>query len=1196
MTCTYTFAGPDGESLTITGKNAFKAYLANGGLVHLMPERAAIFGNKLQSVRAASSPVVSGLNRDGVRQAITGGVLGPVISRMIDSGAIVLHDTVDTLPAGVSRVAGMQAVTTKGQKIHLIGDALTAGNARAVLLHEAFHRGAEKLIGTDQWNAMMSRLDALRRQSQQSSGRARDFFDVARARVESAEKQGAVGRDMSNEEFAAYAIEEYESAPATLKKWVDDLIGMVKAWVQMKFGKQLGEITPAQLSALAKMAIMDTAADQRGELFGRVGELFSVGTKPAPATSTAAAPAKAGLTPPEQGKFRTLQAALQDNMNRVREVQDRIAELTGRPVSEAADYYGAETNRPGRIAARLEDAKEQLTGPLMQKLAKSGKTPEQLSELLHAMHAKERNAAVAKINPEHGDPENSPGSGMADSKADAILAKYANDRELHKLADEARAITKATLDLKLAYGLINQDTYSTLADMYEFYVPLKGDGEFGPKIKRAMGHEEREEHILENIARDYDQAVVVGEKNLARQSLLRLVLQNPDKELWTVGVPPRGRYVAAQVYRIMHGKQEVASFTSQAQVSAFLEAKGPQAAAYNVWDSQGQEVKEFAKPLQDNEVMVYVKGDPVRIQIHDEKLARQLRPLDQAQMGPILEFMRASNRYLSKIYTGYNPAFIPRNMARDAMTGTINMIGNEGAGTAAKAWTKYPAAVKALTAWAATGKIPSGEMGKLLKEYREHGGKVGASWMPDLEAQGKSLQFMFDNARGFAATAKEGDLKRTAAVGWHKTVGKLAHVVEVANQATENGLRLALYATMREQGASPGVAARAAKSVTVDFDRKGTATGALGAIYLFFNPAVQGAANAIKTLAKGEHKQQAFAALGALAMLGLWAASKGMGDDKDRWLGEGWETRSKNFMLSVGDHHIQVPLSQEFSPVYALGVALAEAMHGESPMKSSLHVVSSFIDAYFPLQGAFNAESDNHLADFALATTPTLIKPGVQNAMNRNSFGSQIVPESEATKDRPDNLKMYRATKGTAYDKAAQGIASIGEMFGSGKYENDLSKVSPETLKYLWRQYTGGLGGFVTDSLGLAGMTTMDGMAPESSDVPFVKDFWRQNDVKAIRGRYYDLTKEARAAIAEYEVAKKAGDGDAIAKMDDAKMNLVALGKMVRSTNKAVAALRDEEVNVNADPNLTPAQKREQLKALEKDEESLYRAGIDAFK
>jgi hypothetical protein len=900
------------------------------------------------------------------------------------------------------------------------------------------------------------------------------------------------------------------------------------------------------------------------------------------------------MTPPEQGPLRRFQAQVQDNMNRVKQVQERIMELTGRTTLGRSDYYGAETNRPGRIAARLEDAQDKLTGPLMEKLAKAGKTPEQLSELLHAMHAHERNEAVAKINPDMPDG----GSGMTDAQANAILARYQNDRELHDLAKEARAISKATLDLKLAYGLIKPEQHELLTDMYEHYVPLKGDGEYGPKVKRAMGHEEREEHILENIARDYDQAVVVGEKNLARQSLLRMVLQFKDDALWTASVPPRGRYIAGKVYDIMLGSQKVASFTSQSQVSAFLEAKGPQAAQYTVQDSAGERVAEFVKPLQDNEVMVYVKGDPVRIQIHDETLARQLRPLDAARMHPILEFMRGTNRYLSKIYTGYSPSFIFRNMARDAMTGTINMLGNNGGAVAAKAWAKYPAAFKAMAQWAATKNVPAGKTGQYLSEYRMHGGKVGASWMSDLEQQGKTLQSMFDDARGVRATLADGGKARAGAVAWHKTVGRLAHAIEIANQASENALRLSLYIALREEGQSAGQAAQAAKQVTVDFDRKGTSTGALGAIYLFFNPAVQGTANAMKTLVKGQHRQQAWAALGSLAMLGVYAASAGMGDDKDRWLGEEWEGRSKNFLLNVGGRQLRVPLSQEFAPVYAFGVALGEAMHGESKMKSTARVVSSFIDAYFPLQGAYRPDSDNPLADMAQAVTPTVFKPVTNSALNRNAFGSQIVPESELTKDRPDNLKMFRATKNSAYDKAAQGIASIGELFGAGKYENDITKVSPESLKEAWRTYTGGLGQFVTDSIGLTGMLATEPGQVEVGDVPIVKDFVRTPDVKPVRGRYFQLAREAHAAITEFEQAKKAGDGEAIDKLmaDQDKARLVGVGRMVRSVTQAAAAIGDEKVSINSDQKLSGAEKREKLKAIEQDEERLYRSAIEAFK
>lgn len=904
-----------------------------------------------------------------------------------------------------------------------------------------------------------------------------------------------------------------------------------------------------------------------------------------------------GLVLPEQGLLRRVQSNMQDNMNRVRQVQDRIAEITGKPVPQFQDYYGAETRRPGRIAARLEDSRTELVKPIVEGLAEAGHTVEQLGELLHAMHAPERNERVAKINPAMDS-----GSGMTNAEAAKIIEKYKDAPKLKALAKQAQDLARATLELKRQYGLIDKETFNFLYDTYEHYVPLKGDGEYGPRIKRAMGHEEREEFILENISRDYEQAVVVGEKNHARQSLLAMALQNPDPELWTVGVPPKGRYVAGKVYEVRRigSKAPEATFISEAQVNAYLEGKGSQSSQYEVVDSGGERVQSFVRPLQDNEVMVYVEGRPVRIQIvGDEQLARQLRPLDQGQMNVILEGMRSLNRYLSKIYTGYNPAFILKNAVRDAITGTINIMGNEGGVTAAKAWKRYPSAVAAMGQWAATGKAPDNEIGKMLTEYRNQGGKTGASYMSDLEEQGKTINRMYEDAYGAGGYLTDGKYGKAAKVAGRKIVGGMAHVVEVANQATENGLRFALYMAMRDQGISAGDAAKAAKSVTVDFDRKGAMTPALGAIYLFFNPAVQGTANAIKTLVKGQKREQAWMALGAMAALGLYAATSGMDDDKDRWLGTGWDTRSRNFILKIGDKtRLNLPMSYEFAPFYAFGVAMGEAMRGESKLASAGRVMASFFDAYFPLQGAYIEDSDNHGLDMVSSVMPTVIKPEFQAAVNRNSFGSQIAPDNQFVKDQPDNLKMFRNTKNTAYDTAAQKLAAAGEAMGAGRYENDVTKVSPETLKHFWRTYTGGLGAFVADSAGLGRMAIEDAKQLETSDVPFVKDFIKQDDVKPIRGRFYDVINEAKKVSNEFKQAKKAADDSA---MDDIlnrpeKAELLGFDRMIKSTQSAVAKLRDEAVDINADPNISPSDKRAKLKELEAQEEDLYRSVIGAFK
>lgn len=364
--------------------------------------------------------------------------------------------------------------------------------------------------------------------------------------------------------------------PGAIRKWVEDLIGLVKTWLVKNYGKQLGAVTPAQLSAMARWAIMDVAVARRGEMFGPLGEVFSASTdqtdtpafkkwfgdskvvdengaplvvyhgtdkdfstfsktegepkwfkdmqgfyftrqpeyasdyggtvmpvylamnKPyiaphdqyehtyiTPArraeleaqgydgmifegngkqdseyivfkpeqiksaignngdfdpvsqdirysvtaddlASLASEEAQAqGLTPAAQGKLRRFQSVIQDNMNRVKQVQERIGQITGDTELGRADYYGAETVRPGRIASRLDDFREGMFAPLIEQVAKDGYMPDQLAELLHAQHAEERNAAVARINPEH-DPASdtytgTQGSGMNDADAQRIL-------------------------------------------------------------------------------------------------------------------------------------------------------------------------------------------------------------------------------------------------------------------------------------------------------------------------------------------------------------------------------------------------------------------------------------------------------------------------------------------------------------------------------------------------------------------------------------------------------------------------------------------------------------------------------------------------------------------------------------------------------------------------------------------------------
>lgn len=183
----------------------------------------------------------------------------PFLQALAEQGKIVLHQLASTLPVRGKIPAGVQALTTADGAIHVVASALT-GTASGVVLHEAFHAGVHGLIGSKAWNKLQDRLGELYRQSENPRSASNPFWTAAHQRVESAKARGAVALGMEHEEFGAYAIEEYAQAPKTVRRWVDDLVGSVKAWGLRRFGKQFGDVTPAQLSSLAKLALLDSKA------------------------------------------------------------------------------------------------------------------------------------------------------------------------------------------------------------------------------------------------------------------------------------------------------------------------------------------------------------------------------------------------------------------------------------------------------------------------------------------------------------------------------------------------------------------------------------------------------------------------------------------------------------------------------------------------------------------------------------------------------------------------------------------------------------------------------------------------------------------------------------------------------------------------------------------------------------------------
>lgn len=220
-------------------------FVPNRGRNQNFATRASMVRPPSMRSRRAGGDVVGDL-----RIVLSRGNLAGLASGLEDAGRLRIGTA-----AELAAPEGVQGWTDPDGSITLVADQIE-GDPTAVLLHEAFHSGAYDLLGSAQWRQLMMRLAGLFRQFEASKGRARQYFDAARERVRAAEAAGdRLTEPLRVEEFAAYAIEEHAAAPAALSKWVDDVLGAIKAWALKRFGRQIGAVTPAQLKAIAQYAL-----------------------------------------------------------------------------------------------------------------------------------------------------------------------------------------------------------------------------------------------------------------------------------------------------------------------------------------------------------------------------------------------------------------------------------------------------------------------------------------------------------------------------------------------------------------------------------------------------------------------------------------------------------------------------------------------------------------------------------------------------------------------------------------------------------------------------------------------------------------------------------------------------------------------------------------------------------------------------
>ena len=352
-------------------------------------------------------------------------------------------------------------------------------------------------------------------------------------------------------------------------------------------------------------------------------------------------------------------------------------------------------------------------------------------------------------------------------------------------------------------------------------------------------------------------------------------------------------------------------------------------------------------------MQVYVQGRAVRIQLHDPILAGQYRRMGTEQMGRIIEAGKSAEplaiQGLHRLQPGvFHQERGARPVRWHDQSDSRPRRQGDGAGLVALAkggrsdvqvCADWQGAIRRL--WQGIAALPCGWR---IYRRRLHG---------DLERQANTLTELYENYTGAMATLQQGKPFKAARIAGRKLVQGLAHWFEVWNQAGENAFRLATFMAMQqESGKTVAESASMAKNVTVNFNRKGELTPQLGALYLFFNPNVQGSQRLWQSLFGGDtkHKAQAWALVGSMAGAALALAMMNRGDDEDEWEAIPDSTKDRNLIIPLGNKRkLTIPLPYGYSFFVSMANRFDALMHGESAEKASIRMASSFFENFSPV-------------------------------------------------------------------------------------------------------------------------------------------------------------------------------------------------------------------------------------------------------
>lgn len=769
--------------------------------------------------------------------------------------------------------------------------------------------------------------------------------------------------------------------------------------------------------------------------------------------------------------LRSSRRKLQDKFIVWDTVQKEIKKRDGK-MSDFSDAYNKFTLIEGKIGDKFRKLFDDHIKPLIDDIATSLVTVDQLDKYLYAKFAPQRNARIAEINKDLPDG----GSGMTNKEADEILNSFTPEetKRLEKMAKKVYAMQRYKLDVLVESGRITEALRDDLLKD-DRYVPLKGFADTGDLVtnteatgrgfdqakdafKRAKGRKTFAAEIFTTAVRDVENAIISAEKNRVGQSVLKLVMDNPNKNLWK----PNPIKVQ-KAFNKASGQVEQRVITSHKQLA-----------------------------MDPNVFVTWVNGKPYAIEFRDKpsgesSLARAVKNMGVDSVPWYVSYLASYNRWLSYANTALSPEFLLTNPIRDIQTALVKSYGDFDSKIARNVIKNLPKAIRGAVGGIGIGVFDGKFSGKIAdwspewtnyyKEYQAEGGKTDYFRTKSVNQMKKEL---------------DAELKSTAKGVYgsgRRALRKAYHAIENGNAILENMTRVSMYITLREAGYSEHKAAVAAKNLTVNFNRKGEAGALINSLYLFYNASFQGAHLTIKLMRNPKVQKLMVAAGAAVAALTQYNILAG-GDDDDgeaNYFKIPEYEKERNLIIMWPDgsgKYSKIPLPYGLNVPLNAAAALTHIANGRDPMREAARLGGSAWNSFSPVgENGWNI------------IAPTVLDPFVDIRLNRNYADRKIMPSNNPFEKTPtpNSQKAFPST-GPVYKRIAE---TLNEVSGGDYHRPGKVDISPEWIQHLAETVAGAAGGFANR---VAAWAT-DPDFP-TTRTPFLRKFYGEKSPYTVNQQY----------------------------------------------------------------------------------------------